>query len=272
MARDDLRIEIDEPGRRLVLGRAAPSFPVVGFVSTTLGILASVAAAVWWSPALLVAMLLIGTTAGLAARRASLVVRLVFDRSQDLVQVVSAGPFGGVGASRSRQASRLPTMQLEALMPPPSPPRQAVRFRLRAYGSGWSRLATRFTVEAVDTLAEADDLCHRIASASGLEYARVVRSDPRERTRDLSATAAPGFLLLPQATSRADYSREPPSPLAARAPSEAAPPFDPASFKADFQVAVWKPGREVRFRRSLGLPAIVCWLACCWCSPVRPRS
>src|SRR5262249_12714238 len=119
------------------------------------------------------------------------------------------------------------------------------------YGLRWANPA-RFRVGGVSTFAEAGDLGRRIAGAAGLGYERVVTRDSRELSLDFRAAADPGFQPV------GGDAPEPAEP-AARAPApRATSRFDPATLDADFRVAVWRPGWEVRLRRPFGAAAIGC--------------
>jgi hypothetical protein len=264
MAQPGLTIEIDEPGSRLVLGSAPPPAARAVINAVVLAFLSSVAVTIFWKPALLLAYVLGGVVIGLAASRMRVVTRLAFDRTAGHIEVTTLGPVRSTKVT-SYPLSLLSGMEIEALRPPPALPgggsAEPVRLRLRLrYSAGfWTKYATRFSVERVDTLAEAGDLARRLAAAAAFGYEGVVRSDPRELTWDFRAAAAPGFSPVPDIETKADYHHDrlsQPSPTAA--PRERTDPFAPASFKSDFRVEAWGPGQEVRFERPFRFTAIGC--------------
>jgi hypothetical protein len=109
-------------------------------------------------------------------------------------------------------------------------------------------------VEGVDRREEVADLAYRLGAASGLAYQRVVRSDVRDIELAISPSMGIGHERIPALEGRADYAANVFSHAAlAAAAEERVPPFDPAQFPSDHKVAKWLPGREVTFRRPLGL-------------------
>lgn len=192
MASQGLRIETDEPGRRLVLTGPAPSYGrvIVGLVAP---FLASLALAAFWHPAIWAAGLLLGAAFGLGVRRGNVVTGIVLDRARDQIEVRTPGAFGITAPVKTYRVSGLKGIRFVALTEPSSLGPRGLGLRITPmYGRRWANPA-RFRVVGVDSLAGAGELGRRIASAAGFDYERVVTSHSRELRLDFRAAADPGF-------------------------------------------------------------------------------
>lgn len=126
-----------------------------------------------------------------------------------------------------------------------------MRLTLRTARGRLVRLNLR--IAPVDRVAAIADFGLRLGSAAGLPHYRVVGNDPHQFQIELLRSAEPGVQVVPDFSAPADYARDAVDAAAADAVArERLPPFDPEAFKGSPGVAVWAPGREVRFEKTWG--------------------
>lgn len=255
---DGLRIEVDEPGRRLVLARPGPPFPTRVVAGFGLAIAACLGLAWFWPAAIALALILFGLLLGVFSARLRTITRIVFEGATGRVAITRLD-IVGESAPVTYPTARHAGMRVTALRPPPTIPSAGFRIRLRMfYGSGRMTRSYTFAVAGVSALPEAEDLARRMASAVAFGHELRARSDPRELTLDFAAAPGPGYTVVPEIRAAADYARARPAPPAPATAQERLPPFDPATFQSDPRLEVWQPGRLVRLRRPFGFAAIGC--------------
>jgi hypothetical protein len=286
MAFGGLKVEADEPGRRLVLAGSFPSIPknailIVGAIVVLLfgvpaigslltlirsgfsiGALIDLAVSAFFPVTVMVVLLTL-------ARGVRIVSRLSFDRAGDRIEIKE---FRLIGAGRD-ETETIPFADLRGMLVSAASrpgrgtgsqpvPGLGVNVKLLfREETGQQPRQLALAVDGLDKIEEASDLALRLASVARFEYQRVLRSDPRGLEVEFGTLGAQGFFPMPEsvAVGKADYAHDQVSqPAQAIAAHESTPPFDPARFKSEFRPLAWLPGQEVRFKRSLGLPAIGC--------------
>jgi hypothetical protein len=285
MALFPLKVESDEPGRRLVLAGQFPSVPpaALGCLAVVLLLLVAfpIVSALWsffsgangglgialfglLSSLAFPAIILIALAAGV--RNLKMVTRISVDGAADRIEITQTRLLARTRTSvETIPLADLRGMNVRAARPVSSSSGArdtglAIQLSL-LFRDETARTPRNlsFGVEGLDQREEAGDLALRIAGAAGLGYQRVVRSDPREIELEFGTLGAAGFTPLAAPVAKADYARDVVAPAAeALAAREETPSFDPATLQSEFKVVAWQPGQEVRFRRPLGLVAIGC--------------
>jgi hypothetical protein len=113
------------------------------------------------------------------------------------------------------------------------------------------------------------DFALRLGAAAGLPFYRVTLNEGGRFEIELRAQAGPGLdRVSPLDRSASEPGVSSSSVAKAVAAVERLPPFDPTAFRGDARVACWEPGREVRFDKGWGAPALLSPLLLC--APLGP--
>jgi hypothetical protein len=279
-----LKVEVDEPGRRLVLSSDVPEMP------RSLAALARGGVVLVCGMPLMAALLghryfggstsrladlgvaSLGVLLGLAlqailARGNRVVTRVAADRILQRIEITDRGFLGtGNVSTQIVPFAEVRGLSLRASRPAPvtwvgrSPTDLTVTVTLLFQEeTGLPPRRLTLAVETLDRKEEGGDLALRLASVVGLDYQRLVSNDPRGIEMQFGTTGGPGFTPLVQTTVPADYARDEVAE-AAQVVAELAktPGFDPASFKGDHSVTTWEPPAEIRFHRPMTFAAIGC--------------
>lgn len=285
-----LKVEGDEPGRKLILSTQVPSvskgllagigaFIVLMVAAPTLGMAISALVEKGVSQHTLIGLALgafypMVTAVGLVvmAGRLRTVSRFAVDGTFGRIEIQEFRILGGGGGPEIIRTDDLRSMSVRATasfrggtrnLPGGARARGrnlALTVKLRFHAAlRRPPRELKLEVEGVDRIEEGSDLALRLAGAAGFDQHRVVSSDPRAVEMEFSVGSASGSAPVAESLPKADYGHDKVSDEAREiAAHEAIAPFDPASFDSECRLETWEPGREVKFHKPTGIAAVGC--------------
>jgi hypothetical protein len=269
-----MQIIQEDAGRRLVVAETTPRLPLTVFLAGVA--LVVLVAAPWrwlWSilrgidagPPDLVSSgvwLLIGLLVLSSLLRGKRLERLAVDRDVGRIDWRFSHFAGFPGLQRHVDLEDLEALEVK-LMPTSRgvverEAKGGVRSRITLKAGHGRTTPLDVRIASVDRVEMLADFGLRLGSAAGLVHYRVLGNDPNQFAIELVRSAGSDVQTVPDVSAAADSAGGAPGAAALDAArTDRLPAFDPHTFEGSPRVAVWAPGREVRFEKRWSAPILL---------------